>query len=92
MINWRNAVKKEKAPKNYSKWKFWQNKNEFIIKKKCINIKNTIFKTEMHNIFRGKINKIALSSTYKKIIEFNRFSRKICIYNKHKIKRKTEKN
>ena len=46
----------------------------------------------MHNIFAEEVNKIALSSNYDKIIEFNRFSRTICIYNKQEIKCKTEKN
>ena len=46
----------------------------------------------MHNIFREGIDKIALSSNYDKTIEFSRFSRKICIYKKQKIRRKTEKN
>ena len=39
----------------------------------------------MYNIFRGKINKIDLSPNYDKTIEFNRFTRNICIYNKQKI-------
>ena len=45
----------------------------------------------MHNIFAEEINKIGWGSNYDKIIEFNQFSRNICIYNKQKIKCKTEK-
>ena len=46
----------------------------------------------MKTIFTEDIDKIALKSKYDKIIEWNGFSRSICIYNKLKIKGKTVKN